>query len=68
MLFDLTERKVDPFLFLARFRTMKELVLALAIHDKNVTMATAAQVSFIVRTRLTPPSEKCGAAKNSLKQ
>ena len=66
MLFDPTERNVDPFLFLARFRTMKELILALAIHDKTVTMAKAAQVSFIVRTGLTSPSENCRAAKTHL--
>ena len=50
MLFDPTERNVDPFLFPARIRTMQELILALAIHDKNVTMAKPAQVSFIIRT------------------
>ena len=42
---------------------MQELVLALDIHDKNVTMAKAAQVSFIIRTGLTPPSEDNRAAK-----
>ena len=44
MLFDPTEPNVDPFLFPTRARTMNELVLALAIHDKNVTMAKPAQV------------------------
>ena len=63
MLFGSTERNVYPFLFPARIRTMKELVLTLAIHDKNVTMAKAAQGSFIIRTGLTPPSEDCRAAK-----
>ena len=63
MLLDPTERNVYPFLFLARIRTMKKLVLALAIHDKNVTMAKPAQVSLIVRTEPTLPSEDCGAAK-----
>ena len=63
MLFDPTERNVDPFLFPARIRTMKKLVLALAIHDKDVTMAKPTQVAFIIRTGLTPPSEGCGAAK-----
>ena len=63
MLFDPTERNVHPFLFPARVRPMKELILTSAIHDKNVTMAKAAQVSFIVRTGLTPPSENCRAAK-----
>ena len=63
MLFDPTERNVDPFLFPARIRTMKKLVLALAIHDKNVTISKTAQMPFIIRTGLTPPSEDCGAAK-----
>ena len=57
MMFDPTEPNVDPFLFTARIRTMQQLVLALAIHDKNVTMAKTAQVSFIIRTGLTSPSE-----------
>ena len=63
MLFDATERNVDPFLCPARIRTMKKLILALAIHDKNVTMARPSQVAFIIWTRLTPPSEDCSAAK-----
>ena len=63
MLFDPTKRNVDPFLFPARILTMKELILTLAIHDKNVTMAKTAQVSFIIRTGLTPPSEDYRAAK-----
>ena len=52
MLFDPTERNVDPFLLQARIRAVKELLLALAIHDKDVTMAKTAQVSFIIRTGL----------------
>ena len=44
-------------------RTMKKLVLTSAIHDKNVTMAKPAQVSLIIRTGPTPPSEDCAAAK-----
>ena len=63
MLFDPTERNVDPFLFATRIRTMKKLVLTSAIHDKYVTMAETAQVSFIIRTGPTPPFEDCGAAK-----
>ena len=46
MLFDPTERNVNPFLFSARVRPMKELVLALTTHDKNVTMAKPARASF----------------------
>ena len=57
------ERNVDPFLFPTRIRTMKKLVLTSAIHDKYVTMAETAQVSFIIRTGPTPSSEDCGATK-----
>ena len=63
MLFDPTERNVNPFLLQARIRTMKELVLALAIHDEDVTMAKPTQVTFTIRTGLTPPSKNCRAAK-----
>ena len=35
MLFDPTDRNVDPFLFPTGIRTMKELVLVLAIHDRT---------------------------------
>ena len=63
MLFDPTERIVDPFLFPTGIRTMKKLVLTSAIHDKNVTMATTARAGFTVRTGPTPPSEDCGATK-----
>ena len=63
MLFDPTERNVDPFLFPTRIRTMKKLVLTSAIHDKDVTMAKPAQVTFIAWTGPTPPSEDGGATK-----
>ena len=63
MLYDATERNVYPFLFPTRVRSMTKLVLTLAIHDKNVTMAKTAHVAFIIRTGLTPPFEVCGAAK-----
>ena len=63
MLFNPTERNVNPFQIPAGARTMKKLVLALAIHDKNVTMTKPAQVTFIIRAGLTSPSEKCRAAK-----
>ena len=33
------------------------------LYNKNVTMAKTAQVSFIIWTGLTPPSEDCRAAK-----
>ena len=63
MLFDPTERNVDPFLFPTGIRTMKKLVLTSDIHDKSVTMAETAQVSLIIRTGPTPPSEDSGATK-----
>ena len=62
MLFDTTESNVDPFLFPTGIRTMKKLVLTSTIHDKNGTMAETEQVSFIIRTGPTLPSEDCGAA------
>ena len=57
MLPDPTERNVDPLLIQTGIRTVKELVLTLAIHDKNVTLAETAQVSFTVRTGLALPFE-----------
>ena len=63
MLFDPTERNVNPLLFQSGTRTMKKLVLTLAIHENNVTMAKNAQVSFIIRPGLALPFEKCRAAK-----
>ena len=63
MLFDPLERNVYPFLFATGIRMMKELVLALAIHDKNVTMAKTAQVAIIIRTVLTLPFEDCRVAQ-----
>ena len=53
MLFDPTERNVNPLLFQTGIRTVKELVLALAIHDQNVTMTNTARVNFTVRTKET---------------
>ena len=41
MLFDPTERDVNPFLIRTGIRTMTELILALTIHDKDVTMGQA---------------------------
>ena len=58
MLFDPTERDVNPFLIRTRIRTMTELILTLAIHDKDVTMAKPARVTVIAWTRLTLPFEK----------
>ena len=58
MLPDPTERNVNPLLFQTGIRTVKKLVLTLVIHDKNVTMAKAAQASFTVRTELVLPIEE----------
>ena len=58
MLFDPTERDVNPFLIRTGIRTMTELILALTIHDKDVTMAKPARVTVIVWTGLTLPFEK----------
>ena len=63
MFFDPTERNVNPFLFQTGIRAMKKLVLTLAIHDKDVTMAKAAQVGFNVRTGLALPLEECSGAE-----
>ena len=58
MLFHRTERDVNPFLIRTGIRTMTELILALTIHDKDVTMAKRAPVTVIVWTGLTLPFEK----------
>ena len=42
MLFDPTERDVNPFLIRIGIHTMTELILALTIHDKDVTVAKPA--------------------------
>ena len=55
---DPTERDVDPFLIRTGIRAMKKLVLALTIHDKDVTIAKPARVSIITRTGLTLPFEE----------
>ena len=57
MLLNPTERDLNPFLIRTRVRAMKKLVLALAIHDKNITMAKRARVTLIARTRLAFPFE-----------
>ena len=58
MLPDPTERNVNRLLFQTEIRTVKKLVLTLDIHDKNVTMAKPARVSFTVRTGLALPFEE----------
>ena len=58
MLPDPTERNVNPLLFQTGIRTVKKLVLTLAIHDKNVTMAKVAGATITVQTGLAIPSEE----------
>ena len=58
MLFDPTERDVNPFLIRTGIRTMIELILALTIHDQDVTMAKPALATIIAWTRLTLPFEE----------
>ena len=58
MLPDPTERNINPLLFQTGIRTVKKLVLTLAIHDKNVTMAKVARASITVRTGLALPFEE----------
>ena len=57
MLFDPTERDVNLFLIRTGIRAMTELILALTIHDKDVTMAKPARVTVIAWTGLTLPFE-----------
>ena len=61
MLFDPTERNVNPIP--TRARPMKKLVLTLAVLDKNVTVAKTAQASFTVRKGLVLPFEERVGAK-----
>ena len=63
MLFDPTERDVNPFLIRTGIRTMKKLVLALAIHDKDVTMAKPAGATLLARTELTLPLKSAWVPK-----
>ena len=58
MLPDPTERNVNPFLFQTVIRTLKKLVLALTIHDENVTMAKPVPASITVQTWLAVPFEE----------
>ena len=58
MLLSPPERDVNPFLLQVRIRAMKELVLALTIHDQNITVVKPARISFTVRTGLALPLEE----------
>ena len=55
---DPTERNVNPLLFQTGIRTVKKLILTLAIHNKNVTMTKPARANFTVRTGLALPFER----------
>ena len=48
MLSDPTERNVDQLLFRTGIRAVNKLVLALTMHDNNVTMAKPARVLITV--------------------
>ena len=58
MLLNPTERNVNPLLFQTGIRTVVELVLTLAIHDKNVTVTKRARFNFTVLTGLALPFER----------
>ena len=58
MLFDSTERNVNPLLFQTGIRTVKKLVLALNVHDQHVTMIKPARTGFTMQARLALPFEK----------
>ena len=58
MLPDPTERNINPLLFQTGIRTVKKLVLTVAIHVKNVTMTKAARAGITVQTGLALPSEE----------
>ena len=55
---------VKPLLFQTGIRTVKKLVLTLAIHDKNV-MTKTARANFTVRTGLALPLERKNETQNS---
>ena len=57
-MFDPTERDINPFLIRNGIRTMKKLVVALAIHDKDVTTAKPARGTLHVWTGRTLPFEE----------
>ena len=55
---DPTERNVYPFLFQTGIRTVNKLVLALAIHDENITMVKKARTGLTVWTGCALPFEE----------
>ena len=67
-MFDPTGRNVDPFLFPATVGTMKELVLALTIHDQKITMIKPAPASITVRVGLAIPFEERKGYQSSPRQ
>ena len=58
MLSNPTERNIRPLMFQTGTCTVKKLVLALAIHDKNVTMAKPTRALTTVQAGPAPPFEK----------
>ena len=47
-----TERNVNPFLFQTGIRAVKKLVLALTIHDENITKVEPTRAGFTVMARV----------------
>ena len=65
MMLNPTESNVYLFLFQTGIYTMKKLVLALTIHDENITMVKLARASRAIRTELALPFEKTWVTKLS---
>ena len=58
MLSNPTKRNIHSLMFQTRTCTMKKLILTLAIHDKNVTMAKPTRALTTVQAGPAPPFEK----------
>ena len=65
MLPDPMERNVNPLLIQTGTRTVKKLVLTLAIHDKSVTMVKPTRAGITIGTGLAFPSEERAGTKGS---
>ena len=63
MLFNPTVRNIYPLILQTGTCTVKKLILALAIHDKNVTMAKPTRALSTVQAGPAPPFEKNRSAK-----
>ena len=58
-----TVRNINPLMFQTATCTVKKLILALAIHDKKVTMSKPTRALLTVQAGLAPPFEKNWSAK-----